>query len=420
MSQSDLTWPGSQSLSVSRTVIIEALRALASNSSGASAPTTTFAFQFWYDETANALKMRNAANTAWITLFTFDQSAGTWAVSGDLVLPEKIVHAGDPDTWISLTTDTITLRTAGTNRLTVGSTGTVTVPGAVSAGTFNATSVSGGGFQGIAADTQAEPSFTWTGDLDTGIFRPGSNALAVTTGGAERLRVTSAGRVGIGTTSPVSPLHVVGDAQVDGALTIATSIIHEGDTNTRIGFGTAGDIIFFETNGSERLRITDIGRVGINTTSPQHRLDVDGDARITGEIRSIGTFNNTTANAASLTVFSGSGLFARSTSSKRSKAHIETADLSHSQAAVYGVRPVWYRSLCEADNPAWSWWGFIAEEVAEIDPRLVQWGQDADGNPQAEGVAYDRFVPHLCAVVTEQRDMIAALEARIAALEGKG
>jgi BMFP domain-containing protein YqiC len=34
-------------------------------------------------------------------------------------------------------------------------------------------------------------------------------------------------------------------------------------------------------------------------------------------------------------------------------------------------------------------------------------------------VAYDRFVPHLCAVVEHQRDMIAALEARIAALEAK-
>jgi hypothetical protein len=333
----------------------------------------------------------------------------------NVAISQDIVHHGNTTTGIRFTTDTITLRTANTDRLTVGSTGTVTVPGAMSAGTFNATSVSGGGFRGIAADTQAEPSFTWTGDLDTGIFRPGANTLAVTTGGTERLRVTSAGRFGIGTTSPVSPLHVVGDAQVDGALTIATSIIHEGDTNTRIGFGTAGDIIFFETNGSERLRITDIGRVGINTTSPQHRLDVDGDARITGEIRSIGTFDNTTANAASLTVFSGSGLFARSTSSIRYKTQVETAELSYSQAAVYGVRPVWYRSLSEADNPAWSWWGFIAEEVAEIDPRLVQWG--ADGQP--DGVAYDRFVPHLCAVVEHQRDMIAALEARIAALEEK-
>ncbi len=34
--------------------------------------------------------------------------------------------------------------------------------------------------------------------------------------------------------------------------------------------------------------------------------------------------------------------------------------------------------------------GFIAEEVAEIDPRLVFWGQDEDGEPRMEGVNYDQ------------------------------
>lgn len=45
-----------------------ALQALVSNSSGSAAPTTTFAYQFWADTNASLLKMRNAANTAWITL----------------------------------------------------------------------------------------------------------------------------------------------------------------------------------------------------------------------------------------------------------------------------------------------------------------------------------------------------------------
>jgi hypothetical protein len=359
MSQSDLTWPGSQSLSVSRTVIIEALRALASNSSGASAPTTTFAFQFWYDETANALKMRNAANTAWITLFTFDQSGGTWAVSGDLVLPEKIVHAGDPDTWISLTTDTITLRTAGTDRLTVGSDGVVTLA--------NGLDVEGAGEIVSLVAPNATSNFMGFRD--------------------------ATGRKGL-----------VGYGDGTDAMRVAN------ERNAELSF---------RTNNTRRVTIAANGNVGIDNASPSYRLDVNGSGQITGDFYSVGIFNNTTANAANLWI-SSLGRFSRSTSSKRSKADIETADLSYSQAAVYGVRPVWYRSLCEADNPAWSWWGFIAEEVAEIDPRLVQWGQDADGNPQAEGVAYDRFVPHLCAVVTEQRDMIAALEARIAALEGKG
>lgn len=47
-----------------------ALVALAGLSSGTSEPTTTYAHQLWADTTSNLLKMRNAANNAWVTLGT--------------------------------------------------------------------------------------------------------------------------------------------------------------------------------------------------------------------------------------------------------------------------------------------------------------------------------------------------------------
>jgi hypothetical protein len=47
-----------------------ALVALAGNSSGATAPAVTFAYQYWADTTTGLLKQRNAANSAWITLYT--------------------------------------------------------------------------------------------------------------------------------------------------------------------------------------------------------------------------------------------------------------------------------------------------------------------------------------------------------------
>jgi hypothetical protein len=40
--------------------------AASSNNSGGTAPTTTYPFQLWADTTADILKMRNSANTAWI------------------------------------------------------------------------------------------------------------------------------------------------------------------------------------------------------------------------------------------------------------------------------------------------------------------------------------------------------------------
>lgn len=56
--------------------------AIVSNNSGATAPATTFAYQWWYDTTANILKMRNAANSGWINIASFNQGAGTFAILG--------------------------------------------------------------------------------------------------------------------------------------------------------------------------------------------------------------------------------------------------------------------------------------------------------------------------------------------------
>jgi hypothetical protein len=47
-------------------------------------------------------------------------------------------------------------------------------------------------------------------DTNTGVFFPAADTVAVATGGSERMRVDSSGNVGIGTSSPEAPLHVVG------------------------------------------------------------------------------------------------------------------------------------------------------------------------------------------------------------------
>jgi hypothetical protein len=79
----------------------------------------------------------------------------------------------------------------------------------------------------------------------------------------------SSGNVGVGTTVPASAMDINGD------ITMADKIIHSGDTNTAIRF-PAVDTITAETNGSERLRITSTGNVGIGTTAPSAQLGVNG------------------------------------------------------------------------------------------------------------------------------------------------
>ena len=53
------------------------LQAIVSNNSNATAPSTTYAYQMWYDTATNNWYMRNADNDAWITLATFNQTNDT-------------------------------------------------------------------------------------------------------------------------------------------------------------------------------------------------------------------------------------------------------------------------------------------------------------------------------------------------------
>jgi hypothetical protein len=71
MSQNSMVVAGGQSGANVRAAVNNALDSLARLSSGPSAPSTggqPYAYQLWADTTAVVLKLRNAANTAWITL----------------------------------------------------------------------------------------------------------------------------------------------------------------------------------------------------------------------------------------------------------------------------------------------------------------------------------------------------------------
>jgi hypothetical protein len=106
------------------------------------------------------------------------------------------------------------------------------------------------------------------------IGRDSSN-VAFRTGGSERMRLTSAGSLGLGVTAPSQTLDINGNARVDGAIYLADRIYHDGDTNTSIRF-PAADTISLNTAGQERVYITSAGNVGIGTVSPERQLHVEG------------------------------------------------------------------------------------------------------------------------------------------------
>ena len=82
------------------------LSAIASNNSGATEPSTTYAYQWWYDTNSNALKIRNADNDAWITIGTFDQATDSVTLTGTQVTLPTITSTSlfiEPDTNSAVT-----------------------------------------------------------------------------------------------------------------------------------------------------------------------------------------------------------------------------------------------------------------------------------------------------------------------------
>ena len=150
----------------------------------------------------------------------------------------------------------------------------------------------------ISAGTAALPGLTPVGDPDSGLFSPGADQIAVSTGGVGRLFVNASGNIGVGA-APTTRLEVSrqggawpGVAPISGtalfvhsgsASTTSTArlsilggsaseaSIHFGDTDNSseaiIKLDNTSDSLRFEVNGSERLRIDGNGRLLAGTSS---------------------------------------------------------------------------------------------------------------------------------------------------------
>lgn len=135
MSQHDMTI-SNQTASAARTDMNNALQALASTNSGGTAPSPTFANQLWYDTATDLLKIRNEANSAWITIGTLDQTGEKFVVSGDNLVKsdaDKSLTAGyassaDNDGTISSGTYTPTYVGGNMKRIVNGGAFTLAAP----------------------------------------------------------------------------------------------------------------------------------------------------------------------------------------------------------------------------------------------------------------------------------------------------
>jgi hypothetical protein len=305
--------------------------------------------------------------------------------------------------------------------------------------------------------TTTSPSLA-IGSSGVGFSYIGSQQLAFITNSTERARIDSSGRLLVGTstsaggdalqqisgvgssTRPKLQLFhwEAGDGAAQlifsksrgssfGSYTVVNSgdelggLFFQGSNGSAFGTGARIDAVVDSAwgSGDYPTRLVFSTTAG-GASSPTEAFRINSFQKpIFGgpTIRCLATYNSTTASAANQFVDSA-GDFYRSTSSIKYKTNVETIE-DHYSDALLQCHPVWYQSTCEADNPDWGHWGFIAEEVAQIDPRLCFFKEEEDGSLEPEGVQYDRFVPHLLNLIKRQKEQIEAMEARLSALEAQ-
>lgn len=246
----------------------DALAAIVSNNSGATAPSTTFAYQWWADTTTGLLKIRNAANSAWITVgtlastllghqaqdATLDTLAALSLVQGD------ILYATGADTLTRLAKGTasqvLRMNSGATapewytpttvaeayiylrEEQASGTHGGTFTSGAWQKRTLNTEVNDAGGHASIASSVITLAAGTYR-------FRARAPAYAVA---AHQVRLANTSDstyfYGSSCLAPVGASHQ-GDSVVSGRFTIASSKNFElqhrcGTTSSTYGFGNAG------------------------------------------------------------------------------------------------------------------------------------------------------------------------------------
>jgi hypothetical protein len=255
------------------------------------------------------------------------------------------------------------------------------------------------------------------------------------TGGSntERLRITSAGNVGIGTSSPGFKLHVrgpdatanlvVGNTSEDTRLEVLTYqddkvVLRANDTSN------TARTLAFETGTSERARITSGGDFivtgsGANTSGTGwagFQVAPVGGVSISRNGSNVLAFFHTsnaggTSGSPVGTVSITTTATTYATSSDYRLKH-DIQPMTGALAKVQQLKPVTYKWNADDSESQ----GFIAHELQEVVPECVTGEKDAvdaEGKPQYQGIDTSFLVATLTAAIQEQQAIINDLKARL-------
>ena len=185
-------------------------------------------------------------------------------------------------------------------------------------------------------------SIVHTGDINTAIRFPAADTFTVETGGTERLRIDSSGRLIVGVNGATSTIcSAIFQGRSDGATnsalirlakgsstpgtTDSLGIIQFSDNGTKhaaqiqaqrdggtwtSGTQTPASLLFFTspdsaTGATERLRITSDGKIGINNTNPTYDVDLLKTTSGVGATMRVGSTAASGVNNASVIINNG-------------------------------------------------------------------------------------------------------------------
>jgi len=256
-------------------------------------------------------------------------------------------------------------------------------------------------------------------------YNNGNNAMTFSTGGsnAERMRITSSGNVGIGTTNPVAKLALAISASATDVLGFdvtnsvdASFSVYLRNNITTLYAGGTGNMVF--ANSSERMRITSGGNVLVGTTSAtpvssnviginlssgaQIQSSVDGRAVLLNRINDNGVtmeFHRGGTSVGNISVTTVSTTY-NVTSDYRLKEDLQPINGLEivNKIKVYDYK--WKSEDSRMD-------GVLAHELAEVLPYAVTGVKDGE---QMQSVDYSKIVPVMVQAIKELKAELDTLK----------
>jgi len=235
------------------------------------------------------------------------------AAAGTAALPAFAFDA-DPNTGMYRSgADALAFSTGGTGRLFINASGNIGVGTGSPSGLFDAR-----GFSYLSGAQIRDSSHVAKGYVQGDargflLATDGSTNIVFDVNGAERLRIDSSGRLGIGTSSPAHAVHIAGattpELIVEDTTNNVKAVVGADNTVGRIGTDT-NHALTLRTNDTERMRIDSSGNVGIGTPSVSSPGSYGKTVQVSNSDSSSVVLSRTSATAHSLEigVFSGASL----------------------------------------------------------------------------------------------------------------